>query len=156
MHRLALGSGPPSVTTRKPVNRSVYEGADMISLRLRAAKKPAVIPFLEIPPEEIDLEPLTLDPVDLTDAEPMPIMPLIVPASEILPFEDDDEMPEITPVITSDSSTAEASSPTPNVPGGTDTRNPGGGPTTPPSDGLSLFGVGTIIDDQPRGKNRKR
>ena len=57
------------MSNSKFVNRSVYEGADMIALRLRAAKKPAVIPFLEIPPEEIDLEPMTIEPVDLTDAQ---------------------------------------------------------------------------------------
>lgn len=139
------------MTTRKPVNRSVYEGADMISLRLRAAKKPAVIPFLEIPPEEIDLEPVTLEPVDLTDAEPMPILPLIVPASEILPFEDDEEVPEITPFVTNDPTTTPSS---PNTAG----REPKGqtGPTAPPSEGLPLFGVGTFIDDQPKPKKRGR
>ena len=105
------------MTTHKPVNRSVYEGADMIALRLRAAKKPAVIPFLEIPPEEIDLEPLTLEPVALTDAEPMPIVPLVVTASEILPFEDDED---VAPTPPSERQAAE---------------------------GLPLFGVGLIIDD---------
>lgn len=137
------------MTNRKPVNRSVYEGADMIALRLRAAKKPAVIPFLEIPPEEIDLEPLTLEPVALTDAEPMPIMPLIVPVSEILPFDDDDEVPEITPHTTDDAASA-------NAAGNADSKPPAPGPAAPPADGLSLFGVGTIIDDKPRGKKRGR
>jgi hypothetical protein len=148
MHRLAQGAGPPSVTTRKPVNRSVYEGADMISLRLRAAKKPAVIPFLEIPPEEIDLEPVTLEPVALTDAEPMPIMPLIVPASEILPF-DDEEVQQVMPASASERS------PGANAPGD-DPKPPANGPSAPADDGLSLFGVGSIIEDKPRGKPRKR
>ncbi len=143
-----------SVTTRKPVNRSVYEGADMIALRLRAAKKPAVIPFLEIPPEEIDLEPVTLEPVDLTDAEPMPIMPLVVPASEILPF-DDEDVPEVTPVPVNPS--ANAGDPTANAAHGSSEAKPPPAPgPAAPGDGLSLFGVGTILDDKPRGKKRGR
>lgn len=138
------------MTTRKPVNREVYEGADMIALRLRSAKKPAVIPFLEIPPEEIDLEPVTLEPVDLTDAEPMPIVPLVVPASEILPFDDDEDdgssaaFPAITVAQTP------PTSPSASPVAATD--------ATPPSNpgDLSLFGVGTIIDQKPRGKPRPR
>ncbi len=127
------------MTNSKSVNRSVYEGADMIALRLRAAKKPAVIPFLEIPPEEIDLEPVTIEPVELTDAEPMPIMPLVVPVSEILPFDDDDE--DGTPTAPANQA------PSSNV--------AGPGPAAPPiSDGLSLFGVGTILDAKP-GKDHK-
>lgn len=141
------------MTNRKPVNRSVYEGADMISLRLRAAKKPAVIPFLEIPPEEIDLEPVTLEPVTLTDAEPMPIMPLVVPASEILPF-DDEDVPEVAPVVAAPPP-ADQPAPTSNAPGGNPDPKSAAGPAAP-GDGLSLFGVGTIIDDQPRGKKRGR
>jgi hypothetical protein len=124
------------VTTRKPVNREVYEGADMIALRLRAARKPAVIPFLEIPPEEIDLEPVTLEPVALTDAEPMPIMPLVVPASEILPFDDEEE----TAAAPTTSNAAEG--------------KPTSAPTTP-SEGLPLFGVGTILDGKEPGKRRR-
>lgn len=139
------------MTNPRPVNRSVYEGADMLALRLRAAKKPAVIPFLEIPPEEIDLEPVTIEPVDLTDAEPMPIMPLVVPASEILPFDEEDEpaVTEIAPPV---------EPPTSNNQG--DTKGPSTGPAAPPgSDNLSLFGVGTIIDHKNRergGKGRNR
>lgn len=131
------------MTNSKSVNRSVYEGADMIALRLRAAKKPAVIPFLEIPPEEIDLEPVTIEPVDLTDAEPMPIMPLVVPVSEILPFdEDEDDVPAPVP-----------EPPTSNTNG--DARTPAPGPAAPPAgDGLSLFGVGTILDNKA-GKDRR-
>lgn len=138
------------MTTRKPVNREVYEGADMIALRLRSAKKPAVIPFLEIPPEEIDLEPVTLEPVDLTDAEPMPIVPLVVPASEILPFEDDED---------DGSSAAYPSIRVASVP---ETPTPPPTPQTPPpaptetSEGLSLFGVGTILDQKQRGKPKPR
>lgn len=130
------------MTNSKSVNRSVYEGADMIALRLRAAKKPAVIPFLEIPPEEIDLEPVTIEPVDLTDAEPVPIMPLVVPASEILPFDEDgDDVPPPAPAPPSSNTSGDA-------------RTPAPGPSTPAAgDGLSLFGVGTIIDNKS-GKDR--
>lgn len=139
------------MTNSRFVNRSVYEGADMIALRLRAAKKPAVIPFLEIPPEEIDLEPVTIEPVDLTDAEPMPIMPLVVPASEILPFDDDDEGEHISPPV--------SETQTPNTIN--DGKTPAPGPAAPSAnEGLSLFGVGTILDNKSardRGnKSRKR
>ena len=136
------------MTNSKFLNRSVYEGADMIAMRLRAAKKPAVIPFLEIPPEEIDLEPVTIEPVDLTDAEPMPIMPLVVPASEIMPFEDD-EIDNIDVI-----STPVVEPPTANT--GADIKTPLPGPTSPPvSDGLSLFGVGTIINSTTKGQGGK-
>jgi hypothetical protein len=136
------------VTNSKSLNRSVYEGADMIAMRLRAAKKPAVIPFLEIPPEEIDLEPVTIEPMDLTDAEPIPIMPLVVPASEILPFEDD--VIDNIEVI----STTVVEPPTANT--DADTKTPLTGPTAPPaSDGLSLFGVGTIIDSTAKDRGEK-
>lgn len=139
------------MTNSRFVNRSVYEGADMIALRLRAAKKPAVIPFLEIPPEEIDLEPVTIEPVDLTDAEPMPIMPLVVPASEILPFDDDDEGENISPPV--------SETQTPNTIH--DGKTPAPGPAAPSAnEGLSLFGVGTILDNKSArdrgGKGRKR
>lgn len=130
-----------TVTTPKPVNRSVYEGADLIAMRLRAAKKPAVIPFLEIPPEEIDLEPVTIEPVSLVDAEPVPIMPLIVPMDDIMPFDEDDEIiPEVIPTPVT-SALAPALQPT-----------DGNGPPTP-SEGLSLFGVG-VIETKPRSKRR--
>jgi hypothetical protein len=81
------------VTTRKPVNRAVYEGSDMIALRLRAARKPLVIDLLEIPPEEIDFEPVLLDPIELSDSDIQPIEPMIVPASEIQPDEDPEPLP---------------------------------------------------------------
>ena len=140
------------MNTRKNVNREVYEGADMIALRLRSAKKPAVIPFLEIPPEEIDLEPVTLEPVDLTDAEPMPIVPLVVPVNEILPFEDDEDdgSSAAFPAVQ-----AEPHTPGPATPSPSDSRTAAPGPVTPggnSNDGLSLFGVGTILDSKPRGK----
>lgn len=76
------------MTTRKPVNRAVYEGSDMIALRLRAARKPLVIDLLEIPPEEIDFEPVLIDPIELRDSDIQPIEPLIVPMDEIQPDED--------------------------------------------------------------------
>lgn len=118
----------------------------MIALRLRAAKKPAVIPFLEIPPEEIDLEPVTIEPVDLTDAEPMPIMPLVVPASEILPFDDDEEGGDGVPA-------PPPPAPTSNTAGDVKATTPSK-PTAPANgEGLSLFGVGTILDHKDR-KNR--
>ncbi len=78
------------MTTRKPVNRAVFEGSDMIALRLRAARKPLVIDLLEIPPEEIDFEPVLIDPIELSDSDIQPIEPLIVPVSEIQPDEDPD------------------------------------------------------------------
>lgn len=131
------------VTTPKPVNRSVYEGADLIAMRLRAAKKPAVIPFLEIPPEEIDLEPVTIEPVSLTDAEPMPITPLIVPMDDIMPFDEDDEVPPPVPPATGSGPVEQP----PAAPG-----SDAGGPPTP-SEGLSLFGVG-VIETKSRGKRR--
>jgi len=141
------------VTTPKPVNRAVYEGADLIALRLRSAKKPAVIPFLEIPPEEIDLEPVTLEPLSLTDAEPIPIMPLVVPLSEILPFDDDDEVvPDVIPVVVHDPAAVVPSS----VPAPTSENKPPPGPAAPINEGLSLFGVGTILDEKSHGKNRRR
>ncbi len=138
------------MTHSKFLNRSVYEGSDMIAMRLRAAKKPAVIPFLEIPPEEIDLEPMTIEPVDLTDAEPIAISPLVVPACEIMPFEDDEiDVIDVidTPIIEPPLADTRA-----------DTKTPLSAPTNPPaSDGLSLFGVGTILNSTPKdqgGKNR--
>ncbi len=132
------------MTTRKSLNREIYEGADMIALRLRAAKKPAVIPFLEIPPEEIDLEPVTIEPVDLTDAEPMPIMPLVVPVSEILPFDEDED--DATSSV-SETSTAEMP---PSSNRDTDGKTAAPRPAAPTGEGLSLFGVGTIIDKPTR------
>jgi hypothetical protein len=80
--------GEDAVTTRKPVNWAVFEGSDMIALRLRAARKPLVIDLLEIPPEEIDFEPVLIDPIELRDSDIQPIEPMIVPASEIQPEED--------------------------------------------------------------------
>jgi hypothetical protein len=138
------------VTTPKSVNRSVYEGADHIALRLRAAKKPAVIPFLEIPPEEIDLEPMTIEPVSLTDAEPVPIVPLIVPMDDIMPYdEDEDDVPTVVPFPAQATSTPPPAS-TPTAPPTTAT-GPLDNPT--PADGLSLFGVG-VIETKARGKRR--
>jgi hypothetical protein len=105
--------------TRKNANREVFEGSDMIALRLRAAKKPAVIPFLEIPPEEIEVEPITLDPVDLTEIELVAIAPLTVPMTDILPY--DDDIQEITDIRVVEQPTKKSSGKT-----------------------LSLFGVGEI------------
>jgi hypothetical protein len=71
LRRAAARRGEDAVTTRKPVNRAVFEGSDMVALRLRAARKPLVIDLLEIPPEEIDFEPVLIDPMD-EDPEPRP------------------------------------------------------------------------------------
>ena len=127
-------------STNKPMNREVFEGSDMIGLRLRAAKKPAVIPFLEIPPEEIDLEPITIDPFDLTEAEPISIAPLIVPMDDILPFDEEDD--EVAPPIPVDHK---------NIPPAKST--PGPLASKSPSEKLSLFGVGEI---ETQGKSRRR
>ncbi|GEM_PF-4386404 len=114
--------GEDAVTTRKPVNRAVYEGSDMIALRLRAARKPLVIDLLEIPPEEIDLEPVLLEPVELQEMDIQPIEPLIIPASLILP---DDEPPPVPLIVPPASS--------------------------PPRSGMQpLFGVGWV-EIQPHG-----
>lgn len=86
------------MTTRKPVNREVFEGSDLISLRLRAAKKPAIIAMLELLPDEIDFEPITIEPMTITEIEEVtPIEPLIVPSSEIIPFDEDDITIELLP-----------------------------------------------------------
>jgi hypothetical protein len=133
------------VTTRKSVNREVFEGADLIGMRLRAAKKPAVIPFLEIPPEEIDLEPVTLEPIELTDAEPMTSIPRVIPMSEILPF-DDHEDDNTSSSISDTQLTKDQLPPTLDA-------SPAPLPTTAESDeGISLFGVGKILGQKPTNK----
>jgi hypothetical protein len=93
LRRAAARRGEDAVTTRKPVNRAVFEGSDMVALRLRAARKPLVIDLLEIPPEEIDFEPVLIDPIELRDIDIQPIEPMIVPASEIQPDEDPEPRP---------------------------------------------------------------
>jgi hypothetical protein len=136
-HPPAPPARPPTVTTRKPVNREVFEGSDLISLRLRAAKKPAIITLLELLPDEIDFEPVTIEPMTISEIEEVtPIEPLIVPASEIIPFEegdDDDVTFELPP----------ASPAKPATP-----------PTAPATDigGLPLFGVGWV-DTSPARKS---
>lgn len=148
--------GPSFVTIPKSVNRSVYEGADLISLRLRSARKPAVIPFLEIPPEEIDLEPVTIEPVSLSGAELISIKPLVVPISDILPF-DDEEPPQIIPQQSERSLSA---STTPLLqPSTLSTQTPPSQTSAPmhtsstPNEGLSFFGVGVI---ETKSRNKKR
>lgn len=141
------------MTTPKFVNRMVYEGADYIALRLRSARKPAVIPFLEIPPEEIDLEPMTIEPVSLIDAELVSIRPLVVPVSEILPFDDDDEVVEI-PVADIETVSASGS---PVVALSTPLSSPNTAPTaSASSDGLAFFGVGVIETKGSRGRRKKQ
>lgn len=134
------------MTIPKSVNRSVYEGADLISLRLRSARKPAVIPFLEIPPEEIDLEPVTIEPVTLSNAELISIKPLVVPLSDILPF-DDDEPPQN--VATPSALLLETSTPTTHTPSSPTSAPANTSPT--PNEGLSFFGVG-VIETNSRSK----
>jgi hypothetical protein len=132
------------------MNREVFEGSDLIGLRLRAAKKPAVIPFLEIPPEEIDVEPITIDPFDLSEAEPISIAPLIVPMEDILPYdedddeddEDDDENTIVPPPLSVE--VKNISSVKSQLRDKTNKSSP---------DKLSLFGVGEI---EPQGKSRRR
>ncbi len=142
------------MTIPKSVNRSVYEGADLISLRLRSARKPAVIPFLEIPPEEIDLEPVTIEPVSLSNAELISIKPLVVPLSDILPF-DDDEPPLSVPPPSERSLSAlsalmlETSTPTIHTPSSPTSVPANTSPT--PNEGLSFFGVG-VIETNSRSK----
>ncbi len=110
-------------------------------MRLRAAKKPAVIPFLEIPPEEIDLEPITIDPFDLTEAEPISIAPLIVPMDDILPFDEEDEEEAPPPIPVDHKNTSQAKSTPSNSTNNSSPEN------------LSLFGVGEI---ETQGKSRRR
>jgi hypothetical protein len=134
-------------SSKRSLNREVFEGSDILGMRLRAAKKPAVIPFLEIPPEEIDLEPITIDPFDLIEAEPLSIAPLVVPMDEILPYDDDDEDLEINLATNAPPTLADAKKIPPEKPA-----------VKPPSDSsskesLSLFGVGEI---ETKGKTRRR
>ena len=144
------------MTIPKSVNRSVYEGADLISLRLRSARKPAVIPFLEIPPEEIDLEPVTIEPVSLSDAELISIKPLVVPLSDILPFEDDEPPQMISPpperlLLASTAPLSQPSTSSTQTPP-SQTSAPANMPPTS-NEGLSFFGVG-VIETKSRSKKR--
>lgn len=109
------------MNTPKNVNREVFQGSDMIGLRLRAAKKPAILSMFEIPMEEIEIEPEMIEPVTVADVEVVSIVPMVVPADAILPWDDDDG--QATPST----------------------------PATPPSHPLGdlpLFGVGWI-DSKP-------
>jgi hypothetical protein len=139
-------AGPSFVTTPKFVNRSVYEGADHIALRLRSARKPAVIPFLEIPPEEIDLEPVTIEPLSLIDAELVSIHPLVVPVSDILPFDDEDEAVEIPAADIKTLPVSVSSVVAPSTPSSSPNA----------SEELSLFGVGVIETKGSKGRSKKR
>lgn len=98
----------------------------MIGLRLRAAKKPAILSMFEIPLEEIEIEPEMIEPVLVSDVEVVSIEPMVVPADAILPWEDDEPAPaSSTPIQLS----------LPPEPGGSDGE-------------LPLFGVGWI-DSKP-------
>lgn len=137
----------------------VYEGADHIALRLRSARKPAVIPFLEIPPEEIDHEPVTIEPVSLIDSELISIGPLVVPASDILPFDDDDEVIKIPEaasktLIVSASPVVALPTPTNPMSPSTPSLSVNAAPTlSASSEGLSFFGVG-VIETKVQGNKR--
>jgi hypothetical protein len=78
------------VNNPKNVNREVFQGSDMIALRLRAAKKPAILSMFEIPMEEIEIEPEMIEPVTVADVEVVSIVPMVVPADAILPWDDDE------------------------------------------------------------------
>lgn len=98
----------------------------MIALRLRAAKKPAILSMFEIPMEEIEIEPEMIEPVLVADVEVVSIQPMVVPAEAILPWDDDEPAP-----------------PPPPAPG----------PAQPSSSGeLPLFGVGWIDSKKPRNR----
>jgi hypothetical protein len=99
---------------RLPINRAVYIGSEALLRRLRAAKRPDIIVPLEIPPEEMDIEPTTADhsalpppqvvaelsglpmahlddlPVQPRASAPMTITPARLSADEIVPDESDD------------------------------------------------------------------
>lgn len=62
----------------------------MIGLRLRAAKKPPILSMFEIPMEEIEIEPEMIEPVTVADVEVVSIVPMVVPADAILPWDDDE------------------------------------------------------------------
>lgn len=84
----------------------VFAGSDHIVRRLRAAKRPEILMPLEIPPEEMDIEPVMLEPgyADAPDDRPiddLPALPLaqqplvtmkpvLLSAHEILPDDEDD------------------------------------------------------------------
>lgn len=93
---------------RRVRNIEVFAGSEHIVRRLRAAKRPEILLPLEIPPEELDLEPETIDPdqrpvpaADDDDIDDLPSLPLFHPlppparpaqlaAHEILPDDEDD------------------------------------------------------------------
>jgi hypothetical protein len=87
---LLLPRGPEDVvSTPRVVNRQVFQGSDIIALRLRSARKPMIIDLMEIPLREIDFEPVLIEPVTIAECEVVPIIPLIVPACDLLPLDED-------------------------------------------------------------------
>jgi hypothetical protein len=122
------------VNNPRSVNREVFQGSDMIALRLRAAKKPAILSLFELPYEEIEIEPEMIEPVLVNDVEVVSIEPMVVPMDAILPWEDDEEGSAAPPA-----GQAPAAPPPPPPP------VPGKG-----SGELPLFGVGWI--DSKRGR----
>jgi hypothetical protein len=74
--------------------RPIYEtfvGSENIMRRLRAAKRPEILVPLEVPAEEMDIEPETIDteapPIPLLDRpiDDLPALPLIQPSAPFRP-----------------------------------------------------------------------
>jgi hypothetical protein len=61
-----------AVNESKSSGRHIFEGAVHIALRLRVAKDPTGGILFQVPPEEIDLEPDTIDPVAVKGHEIFP------------------------------------------------------------------------------------
>lgn len=93
--------------SRQP-NLEVFAGSDHIVRRLRAAKRPEILMPLEIPTDELEIEPemvepgteQTFDEVPIDDLPslplddrppPQPLRPAQLAAHEILPDEGEDE-----------------------------------------------------------------
>jgi hypothetical protein len=57
----------------KSSGRHVFEGAGHINLRLQVAKDPTGGLLFQVPHEEIDLEPDTIDPVAVKKSEILPL-----------------------------------------------------------------------------------
>lgn len=93
---------------RRNLIREIYAGSEQILRRLRAAKRPEILVPLEIPSEEMDIEPDTIDlhaallpimeeiPIDDLPALPLDHTPAAqrparLAAIEIIPDDEDDE-----------------------------------------------------------------
>jgi hypothetical protein len=60
------------VKKSKSSDRHVFEGAGHITLRLQVAKDPTGEILFQVPAEEIDLEPDTIDPLAVKEHEIIP------------------------------------------------------------------------------------